>query len=153
MWIRRRQTDYTLCGCNHSISSYNEFKSGGGNKKSRTSLWTLATPPPKKKTNCHLKQIAEQKVGDIFFFWGGLSDSHEMSFWTMLEPGHPVATFGSGTARRGPRCETPGARGSGGSRASCAAWPGGGAPNVVENGWIRRIFLRISWNTNYPPGN
>jgi len=50
----------------------------------------------------------------------------------MLEPGHPVATFGSGTARRGPRCETPGARGSGGSRASCAAWPGGGAPNVVE---------------------
>lgn len=29
----------------------------------------------------------------------------------------------------------------------------GGAPNVVENGWIRRIFLRISWNTNYPPGN
>ena len=80
MWIRRRQTDYTLCGCNHSISSYNEFKSGGC-IKSRTSLWTLATPPPKKNKNCHLKQIAEKKLV-IYFFWGGLSDSHEMSFWT-----------------------------------------------------------------------
>lgn len=65
-----------------------------------------------------------------------------MSFWTMLEPGHPVATFGSGTARRGPRCETTtGARGSRGSRASCAAWPGGGAPNVMGKWMNPKDFL------------
>lgn len=110
------------------LAIYNEFKSGGG-IKSRTSLRTLATPPPKKNKLPLKKQIAEQKVGDIFFFGGvirGYLILMRCLSGPMLEPGHPVATFGSGTARRGPRCETTGARGSGGSRASCAAWPGGG---------------------------
>ena len=68
MWIRRRQTDYALCGCNHSISSYHEFKSGGGIKVKLH--YEVLQPPPPKKKNCHLKQIAEKKVGDIFFLGG-----------------------------------------------------------------------------------
>ena len=145
MWIRRRQTDYTLCGCNHSISSYNELKSGGG-IKSKTSLWTLATPPPKKKNKLPLKTNCWKKKLVIYFFLGGV-------IWFSWD------VFLAHVGARSPSCHvwfrhsTPWAplRSNGCpwvpwkpcQLCGVARW--GCTKRHWKNGWIRRIFWRISW--------